>query len=908
MSDRYKAAKALFLEAMAKPSGQRSDWLRVHCGDDSALLAEVQSLLAFADEPAAIQPPSEAPSIPDYRMLRRLGRGGMGQVWLAERLDPELQQQVAIKLLALDLTQDPDARARFRIERRILAQLDHPHIARLLDGGDQVDGVPYLVMEYIEGVTIDRYCRQRELAVATRVALLLKVAKALQAAHQQLIVHRDLKPANVLVDRHGEPKLLDFGIAKLLDGEAQGDLGSMTSTGMQRLTPRYAAPEQVRSETITVATDVYAFGVLAYELLSGRSPYGTQVDQPHLLPGLVCQHEPDPPSQHCADPAARRSLRGDLDAVVLRCLRKAVSERYPDLQSVVAELEAWQHAEPVLARRGERWYRVRRGLWRHRVALATTLLIVALTGVFVTQLRQQVQIAAAQAARAEAERSKADQVTDFMLALFKNADPARALGAELTVRQALDQGVTQLQTELDDQPVVKSHMLRELAAIYGELGEQTRAVTLAEEAVALIEKDRERNPRAWLEALYTRVAEVDRFARPDEDSLRRARTLVSEAVRLGERRIELRGRNRLGLEWSNRGEHVLALEQFALVEEGLRSILESSGTNDWANSPPTSKNRPELQDLAMSSHNRCRSLLAIGELGKADAACTEAAALKSQLWPANHPLQISTQMTLAEIAYERGDLETAIAMEKEVLARTRLVYGDEHVRTAYAQVNLGTSMKQAGRYAEAAAELRPALALLEQTLGQAHAAYQLTLNNYANLLGNQGDWTQALELHEQVLALRQARFGPDSAEVAQSLMNRANAEKALGRAVDALASTEHAVAIYQRQRGAEHADTLRALANLASKQLELGRHEQAASTSQDVLDVLGSWSEEDDRPAIRLHATFLQAQSLWALGDFEKALQAARQARTIAAESPSDLIPADQIEQWIQDRSGSPRS
>lgn len=445
------------MAALDLPEGERSDWLRGQCGVDAELLAEVEALLALeavrTPLDAAVFPQLDAeivPAVPGYRVLRPLAHGGMGQVWLAERDGGGFQQQVAIKRMSLDILRDRDAQARFRMERQILASLDHPNIARLLNGGNTADGQPYLVMEYVEGERIDAWCRAHALDVRGVVELMSRVARALQAAHQQLVVHRDLKPGNVLVDRHGEPKLLDFGIAKLLDGDAFDMTRADTRTGNQLLTPRYAAPEQVRGDAIGTAADIYAFGVLLYELLSGESPYGDAVNSLRL-PAAVCDEEPRPPSQHLVLRTRRlpsaghatidvRQLRGDLDAIVLKCLRKQPADRYAGMGELIGDLEAWRDGGVVAARRGSHAYQVRRFARRHWFGLAVAAGVLVLTLGFLFQLSRQLEATRIERDRATIERDKADRVTGFMVDLLKNADPSRALGKEVSVRQALDRG------------------------------------------------------------------------------------------------------------------------------------------------------------------------------------------------------------------------------------------------------------------------------------------------------------------------------------------------------------------------------------------------------------------------------------------------------------------------------------
>lgn len=413
----HRRVKELFLEAASLSGEARSRFLDVACGTDTALRAEVEELVRLEEEdgdPGDGTPlgASEGP-VPGqriegdraYRLVEEIGRGGMGRVFLAERIDGDFTQRVALKVVT-----DPFRRGRagagelaerFRRERRILAQLDHSAIARLVDGGELPDGSPFLAMELVDGVPIDRYCREHGLGVRERVRLFLDVCAAVESAHRALVVHRDLKPANVLVTPSGAVKLLDFGIAKLLGPES--DPGLATATGLQPLTPRYASPEQVRGDPVTTATDVYSLGVVLFELLTGTSPYPVEGPSPVAWVRAVCDEEPRTPSTVAArgsgapdpGPDSRATglpedvaslLRGDLDAILLQALRKDPSARYGSVREMAEDLERHLDGRPVLARRRTLVYTTGRFVRRHRAAVLGSVVVVALLAAWLASL------------------------------------------------------------------------------------------------------------------------------------------------------------------------------------------------------------------------------------------------------------------------------------------------------------------------------------------------------------------------------------------------------------------------------------------------------------------------------------------------------------------------------------------
>jgi WD40 repeat protein/serine/threonine protein kinase len=430
-TQRWQQIDALLDEALEMPAEARAAWLREACGGDDALRDEVSSLLAASEEADDFIETAAAPSVagwldenaPDpligaqigaYRLLRQLGQGGMGTVYLASRTG-DYEKEVALKLTSTLLPRGANA-SYFRRERQILAQLDHPHIARLLDGGATTQGVPYFVMEYVDGAPLNEYCASRQLSVKERLTLFLKVCEAVSYAHQNLIVHRDLKPNNILVAQDGAVKLLDFGIAKLLRPEWDEGDNRQASLSANILTPDYASPEQLRGEPVTTATDVYSLGVVLYELLTGARPFRAKNKSLPEIINAICEQEPVLPSkvnsrQQTTDsqavspnpqpPIPSTQLRGDLDSIVMKALAKDARERYRAAEDLGADIRNYLNDLPVTARTQTRAYRWAKYLRRNKIAAGIVALFVLLLGSWLgTSLWQ------AQAARQQARDSR----------------------------------------------------------------------------------------------------------------------------------------------------------------------------------------------------------------------------------------------------------------------------------------------------------------------------------------------------------------------------------------------------------------------------------------------------------------------------------------------------------------------
>ena len=477
--ERWQRVKAVVADALERDVGERGAFVAAQCADDTALRREVESMLGAggdridrcAERLTSVRSAEEdrmlGTRLGAYEILREAGRGGMGAVYLARRADKEFDKEVAIKLLKRGTDTDEVLR-RFRAERQILARLDHPNIARLLDGGTTPEGLPYFAMEYVEGVPITDYCRDKNLSIRERVELFLKVCAAVQFAHRNLVVHRDLKPGNVLITADGEPKLLDFGIAKLLAPDSE--LAQMTIEDQQRLTPAYASPEQVRGEPITTVSDVYSLGALLYELLASRSPhsFGEQRPTPTELLRVIVEQEAPRASSVAATAEASWLLRGDLDNILLTTLRKEPERRYSGVAAFADDLRRYLERRPVRARPATVRYRASRFISRNKLGTAAAVLLIAsIIGGIATTLWQarKAQIASARAERRFQEVRKLARAVVFdyhdLVAPLRGATPVR----ERLVRDALEY-LDSLALEAADD----AELLRELATAYEKIG------------------------------------------------------------------------------------------------------------------------------------------------------------------------------------------------------------------------------------------------------------------------------------------------------------------------------------------------------------------------------------------------------------------------------------------------------
>ena len=521
----WKKIKQILSTALELEGKERDKYVKKACEGDKKLLDEVLSLIAAHEMTGALDQTMDdlrisaikqakreqmrGKQIGNFRIVRELGAGGMGSVYLAERIDGEFEHQVALKILHSGVTIDSHIR-RFMAERQILASLNHSNIATLFDGGISDDGQPWFAMEYVDGLPIDLYCDKNRLTIKERLELFLDVCDAVQFAHGKLVIHRDLKPSNIIVKDNGKVKLLDFGIAKVLDSKfSDSSQTSITQKGILPLTPTYASPEQVLGESVSVSSDIYQLGVILYELLTGLRPYDLKGCTPGQIERIVCEETPPSPStaltqfskaQKSADGTTgqrvderiktpgrlAKTFRKELDTIILKAMHKEPDRRYTSTEQLAKDIRLYLDGRPVLAHPDSTKYRAGKFIKRHKVGFASSIFIILLLFGYALTITWHSQQTRAALDVAQAETEKAEQISSFLMGMFEAGDPEESLGDTVTARVLLDRGIDQAE-QLENQPDVQAQMFEIIGNAYRNLGEDEQALTLFEQTVEIRE-------------------------------------------------------------------------------------------------------------------------------------------------------------------------------------------------------------------------------------------------------------------------------------------------------------------------------------------------------------------------------------------------------------------------------------
>jgi serine/threonine-protein kinase len=778
-----KLDRLLEMALDAEPE-ERGRFLESACGGDPELKAEVEALLIGSDRAKLLEssgmefaaplfeaggPPFSPPEgrrIGPYRIIRELARGGMGAVYLAERVDGQFEQQVALKLIRLGLNSE-EIHRRFLAERQILARLNHPHIARLLDGGVTPEGEPYFAMEYVEGAPVTTYCERKGAGLDERLGLWADVCDAVRYAHQSLVVHRDIKPSNILVTADGVVKLLDFGIAKLLEAGAPGLLSADGVTLLERgalppdtelpvMTPEYASPEQVRGEPVGTGTDVYALGVVLYELLAGRRAHRFERRTPAEIERVVCECVPEPPST-VASQALRHALRGDLDTIILKALQKEPGRRYSTIEALLDDLNRYRQGLPVRARPNSLGYRSKKFVLRHRMSVAAgsavlVALFVGLAGT-IWQFRS-----------ATLEAAKEREVKEFLLGLFRTADPEEARGREISVRELLERGTSRVDTALAGRPEVQSELLEVIGVIHHDLGLYQRAESLLRRSVGL-----SRSVYGPAHPLAAARSVALSGALLEEGKYAEAESLLSGA---------LAAQRRTGAS----GDSVVATTLSAMAELYRRKGDYGRAQTMLEQALSIDRRRFGLSHLSIAAdlNNLGVLLEEKRDLAAADTLLEKAVAIRRRLLPPDSPQLLVSLHNLSLVKKDQGNLAEAERLNRQVLSGRRHLYPGDHPDVAIALTALGSTLSDEGRWGDAEPLVVEALAMQRHLLGAENPATVRTINNLAAVRYFLGNLSSAANDMREVVRVWTRTLGEDHPSTLTARENLAMIEGELG--------------------------------------------------------------------------------------------------------------------------------
>jgi serine/threonine-protein kinase len=830
--ERWQRADAVLECALELDPEHREQYVATACGGDQELEQQVLRLLAadaraqsFLEEPLARVMPdavgepgtlAEASGLfGPYRVVRLLGRGGMGEVYLAERDDDQYQRQVALKLLPSH-AQSPELQARFLRERQVLAHLEHPNIARLYDGGTTPEGRPYLVLELVDGVPIDRYCDQHRLSVEQRLQLFLRVCSAVEYAHRNFLVHRDIKPANILVTADGTPKLLDFGIVKLL---TDSGLDPMQPTGgpFRPMTPLYASPEQIQNQATTTASDTYSLGVLLYLLLTGRTPYELKDRAPGTLERAILDQQTVLPSSRLAgeeqaaaaeaaaanDDAAnatddeataeatasssrprglasicaarstnparlRHQLRGDLDAILLHALRKDPERRYGSARELADDVRRHLDAQPVQVRRPTLGYRFGRFVQRNRWPVSAAALVAVLLLSFALVSLAQSRRIAAQKTIADRQRVKAEQVSGFLLELFGEADPYSGSGSDTTVREVLEQGASKL-ADFEGQPEMKAAAMYTIGRVYRGLGLYDEATEMTVGALELRQQLADgldgdvAESQIELATLMMLKGEIEGAEPLLREAVKTSRLLYGEQDwRYAEAINEL-------------GAYLHDLTRLDEAEPLLRQSLAIARATFGERSREVAG---VTGNLAMVVHGR-------GDRVQARELYERVIELDRENLPPDHPDLGTSLNNLAALLHDMGEWEEAERLYKESIAIRRKALGPTHLRVAFPHANLAHLYYTMGRLDDSEREYRELLRVFEPTLGADHPLVAGFYTSLSRILLDRGLPEESLPVAEHALKILKAKWPEDNWHVLSAEVVIAGCWTLMGRAEEA---------------------------------------------------------------------------------------------------------------------------
>jgi eukaryotic-like serine/threonine-protein kinase len=809
--EQWQRIEAVFHDVLDQPAAERERWLSERTAGDEELHARVAALLCghesgpLSEEPttpAATQAPRPGESIGPFRIVSLLGTGGMGSVHLGRREGDGFAQDVAIKLIRLGLD-DATVRHRFLAERRILARLEHPGVARFIDGGITDAGQPWLAMEYVRGTTLLKWADERRLTIPQRIDLFLEVCDAVRHAHAQLVVHRDLKPANILVTDEGRVKLLDFGIARLLDDPAGGSGSAATA---HWLTPEYASPEQIRGDVLGTSSDVYQLGLILYELLTGRRAYHFDSSAPDHVAHVIAEVEAVRPSA-TADQAVpardggerldpqcvasarsttlvrlRKQLSGDLDTIALHAIAKDPGDRYASVEQLAEDLRRHVLGEPLIARPLSAPARLIRFMRRHAGAtLAITTVSLSLL-IGLGSALVQAGRATRQARIAERERDHAAQLASVLTDMFRAPDPDEAKGRTVTAREVLDRGAERVERDFEGEPATRAALLAEIAQVYQNLGESQRAAELFRRAIGI-------QSRLGAEAAASLASSIDGlgWAAATLGQLDSAAAHITQAIEIlddGESAhspVLAAGLFHLGTVLSSQGH-----------PDEARAPLERA-LDIWRSQPDGSAATPPEAILALANVNH-----GLGDFDRASQLFDEAASLYAERGDSTSPALADAIYNFGMINQFRGRYAVAEPYIRRALDMRMALYQPDHPAVLQSMTSLATLLNELRRPFESEALFREIAVRTAATMGEQHPNAVIAWQGVAAALAQMEESDSALAIYDRVIASNRRLLGPDHPLVAYALIQSGEPALALRHFRDALDRYAQAAAIAGR--------------------------------------------------------------------------------------------------------------
>ncbi len=832
----WQRLDAVFHEVLNMAEGGRAAVIERLSAEDPRLGDELRKLLRADEAAVGFEAPIGRPAdaflsaagddpvarvggrVGPFQIERLIGAGGMGTVWLATRADQQFEQRVAVKLIKRGMDTE-DVLRRFRRERQVLASLEHPHIARLLDGGATADGRPYLVMEFIDGCSITKYCTDRQASLSEKLRLFVQVCGAVQFAHQNLIVHRDLKPTNILVSVEGAPKLLDFGIAKIL--KPDDDSPVTTASEHRLLTPRYASPEQVRNERVTTATDTYALGVILYELLTGQEPYQLTTRSRAEYERAICEQEPIRPSAKLtakarSDPGSfrmKRPLPGDLDTIVLKALRKNPAERYLSVEQLTDDLQRFLSGLPVRARALTWRYRAAKFCVRNKAAVFAALLVAA-------ALTTAAIVSARSAHREAQQRTVAEAINRFLNEdLLASVDPDRTPDPNVTMRHVLDTASKKIESRFQDQPLVEASIRGTLGVTYESLGEYALAESHLSRSFELLRANGGERGEGTILA-RARLGNAKRLLA----NFAEAGPLVRTALELGEATLgathptTLYARHTLGEFHLDEGRASDAVVVLRAAAEGRRAVL----------GPDAMESMVSWDTLAVAYEQS-------GQYEESERLHAEMLERKTRVLGVDSLSAIATLNSLAYVRMNLGRYDDAEPLFRTAIERGRRVLGDQHPITQIALDNLGLLCSYQGRFEEAEKLHAEVHELRARTLGPDHPDALLSNANLGFVYTSSGQFEKAGALFADLLPRYQRVSGPEHPFTITAMNNLAYSVWKLGHLDEAERLFQEVVELRQRVLGEDHPDTVGGMSNLAAVRIDQGRFVEALGSLADAM-------------------------------------------------------------------------